>query len=248
MAELVKDNGKSRLTKRSATSKYLPSLKFSEFNPELARRIILYWSDEGDMILDPFAGRSTRMLVSSMLNRNYIGYEISSAAFEDLKTRNENRQATLFGESGEIRLFLKDGCKLDGTANNSIDMIFTCPPYWNLERYESVPCQLSDCATYGDFLDRIESCVKHCYRVLKFGKFAVWVVADFRKGGFKVLHKDCIDIFTRNGFLLWDIVINVLKSPFAWCQIGKCEAHHYTSKTHEYVLVFKKEGVPFGED
>jgi len=68
----------------------------------------------------------------------------------------------------------------------------------------------------------------------------VWVVADFRKDGFKVFHRDVLDIFEKSGFTTWDIVINVLHSPFVWTQVGKCDAQKYTSKAHEYILVFKK--------
>lgn len=240
LGKLVQDKGKARNIKRSSNAKYLPSLKFSEFNPELAKRIILYWSNKGDTILDPFAGRSTRMVVASMLGRNYMGFEISPIALEDLKEKRAHRQLSLNPSDIALDLRLADGCLLDGVQDNSVDFIFTCPPYWNLERYESVPGQLSDCLTYEGFLERVEVCAKNCYRVLKPSKFVAWVVADFRKEGFKLLHVDTINLFKQAGFLPWDIVISVLRSPFAWCQIGKCEKQKYTSKTHEFVLIFKK--------
>src|SRR3990167_6680229 len=38
--------------------------KMTEFDPEVADRIIKYWSHEGDQILDPFCGRATRAICS----------------------------------------------------------------------------------------------------------------------------------------------------------------------------------------
>jgi hypothetical protein len=40
-----------------------------------------------------------------------------------------------------------------------------------------------------------------------------------------------------------DTVIMENQSPFASLQLGKVAANRYTSKIHEFILVFKKEGV-----
>ena len=39
-----------------------------------------------------------------------------------------------------------------------------------------------------------------------------------------------------------DIIVMKNKSPFARVQIGKVAAKRYTSKVHEYILVFRKPG------
>lgn len=43
---------------------------------ELVRKLILFSSDEGDIILDPFLGSGTVVLVAKLLNRHFIGFEI----------------------------------------------------------------------------------------------------------------------------------------------------------------------------
>ena len=89
----------------------------------------------------------------------------------------------------------------------------------------------------------IELCGKNINRVLKPGGFCVWVCGDWREGGkFRSFHSDSIDLFEKAGLITHDIIIMKNKSPFAAMQIGKVAAKRYTSKIHEYVLVFRKEG------
>lgn len=47
------------------------------FPEQLAKDHIISWSNEGDLVLDPFAGAGTTLKMAKLLNRNYIGIEIS---------------------------------------------------------------------------------------------------------------------------------------------------------------------------
>lgn len=47
------------------------------FPEKLAEDHILSWSNEGDNVLDPFAGSGTTLKVARLLNRNFIGIEIN---------------------------------------------------------------------------------------------------------------------------------------------------------------------------
>ena len=239
---LPRDPGDPReTTRRSANCKYLPSLPFSKYNPDVAERVVRYWSEVGDTVVDPFAGRTTRGAVCIYLGRNYVGYEVAPRTFDLLNRQLRQVPNPIDGIKGDFTVFLSDGCKLEYSEDNSADLIYTCPPYHNLERYESAPNQLSDIKHYGDFLKRIEECASNCYRVLKARHFLVWHCADWRKNKQLIdFSSDSIRIFTDAGFQLWDKVIYKLRSPFAWTQISKCDRMKYTSKSHEYLLVFKK--------
>ena len=48
----------------------------------LLERIIELASDEGDIVLDPFCGSGTTCVAAKMMNRSYIGIDISQAAVE----------------------------------------------------------------------------------------------------------------------------------------------------------------------
>lgn len=48
------------------------------FPEALVRDHILSWSKEGDVVLDPFAGSGTTLKMAKLMNRNYLGFEISN--------------------------------------------------------------------------------------------------------------------------------------------------------------------------
>ncbi len=48
------------------------------FPEKLCRDHILTWSDDGDLVYDPFMGSGTTAKMAKLHNRNYLGSEISS--------------------------------------------------------------------------------------------------------------------------------------------------------------------------
>ena len=64
--------------------------------PELlAKDHIISWSNEGDMVLDPFMGSGTTCKMAKLNNRKYIGIEVSPEYFEIAKKRIELIQENL---------------------------------------------------------------------------------------------------------------------------------------------------------
>lgn len=57
------------------------------FPQKLAADHITSWSNEGDVVLDPFLGSGTTALVARELNRRFIGFEISEEYFHIAKRR-----------------------------------------------------------------------------------------------------------------------------------------------------------------
>lgn len=56
----------------------------------LLEQIIKLVTDEGDLVLDPFCGSGTTLVAAKLLDRNYIGIDISPEAVELTKTRLQN--------------------------------------------------------------------------------------------------------------------------------------------------------------
>jgi DNA modification methylase len=214
----------------------IKELKMSEFHAGVAENIIRFWSLPGARVIDPFAGRATRAVVTTKLGREYYGYEITPTTF---KRNNEHFNKVKVNPN----LYLSNGTLLKETEDNFGDLVFTCPPYYNIEEYESVDGQLSDCETYESFMEFIDRCAVNCFRVLKEGGFCVWVVADFRQNGKLIdFHGDTIQSFKKAGFDYHDIIIMENISPFATLTTYQAACKRYAPKTHEYILVFRKPG------
>ncbi len=77
---------------------------------QLLERIIMSSSNEGDVILDPFCGSGTTLVVAKRLRRNFIGIDINSKAIEISRNRLENhviQGKIVKGESNSIEKWLK---------------------------------------------------------------------------------------------------------------------------------------------
>jgi len=57
------------------------------FPEKLAHDHIISWSNEGDIVLDPFVGSGTTCKMAKQLNRNYIGIDISQKYIDIAKER-----------------------------------------------------------------------------------------------------------------------------------------------------------------
>lgn len=62
------------------------------FPEKLAEDHILSWSNENDIVFDPFAGSGTTMKMAQLNNRKYLGFEISSEYIEIINKRLESIQ------------------------------------------------------------------------------------------------------------------------------------------------------------
>ena len=55
-------------------------------------------TNEGDVVLDPFAGGGSTLIAANMLNRRYIGFEINKQYYDIAYNRlyKEPKEQTLF--------------------------------------------------------------------------------------------------------------------------------------------------------
>lgn len=224
----------------------------SVFPYDLVRRVVLFYTDEGDTVLDPCAGHNSRMQAVWLLKRSYIGYDVCHRFMEF------NRQVVkkLSGESGGIQplykpkgtITLHEQSSEDMVEGDStVDLVFTSPPYWDLEYYDDHPDQLGRRHSYKEFLEGLGRIASESYRVLRAGKFCVFNINDFRKDGkYFIYHADIVPYFERQGFTLWDVIIVKWHSSFGKIFATQIEDRKRMPKEHEYLMVFKKpeEGKP----
>ena len=120
-AQRQKDGGVSRRSKGDKVGKTKPESNVWEFMagwpittadkfaydhpalmPEpLAAKIINAFSVEGDVVLDPFAGAGTSLKIAKLLNRRWLGIEISSQ-YAAMARRRVDGASSLF-DGGEVQ-------------------------------------------------------------------------------------------------------------------------------------------------
>lgn len=98
--------------------------------------------------------------------------------------------------------------KMKDIPDNSIDLVVTSPPYFNLKEY-------SKWDNYSDYLEFIDMCFSDISRIIKEGRFVCWNIQDNipnpTKDGRKyfALMPDTIKIAQKYGFewecnIIWD--------------------------------------------
>ena len=131
------------------------------------------------------------------------------------------------------KIIFKSSEKMSEIRYNTIKLIITSPPYWNLKDYRD-PEQIGYKEDYTTFHRRLESVWRECYRVLDVDG-TMWVNVNSRrvKNHVYYIQKDIVEAAEKIGFKLLDIVI--------WHKSSGIPVGRKMLKDHfEYVLVFAK--------
>jgi len=118
------------------------------------------------------------------------------------------------------RLINGDSRDLSFLDDDSIHLVVTSPPYWNLKRYNENPDQLGHIQDYESFLYELEKVWRHVFRILVPGGRLVCVVGDvcvarrtFGRHLVFPLHADICVICRHIGFdnlnpIIWHKIAN----------------------------------------
>jgi len=153
-------------------------------------------------------------------------------------------------------LYHADARNLSFINDNSVHLILTSPPYFNLKEYRRGMSQLGIIDDYQSFLDELDKVWKECYRVLVPGGRVVCVVGDVclsrRKYGRHAvmpLHSDIAVSCRKIGFdnlnpILWHKISNASFEANTYSSIlGKpYEPNAIIKNDIEYILMERKPG------
>jgi len=118
------------------------------------------------------------------------------------------------------RLINGDARDLSFLEDESVHLVVTSPPYWNLKRYNENPSQLGHINDYESFLSELEKVWREIFRVLVPGGRLVCIVGDVcvsrRKFGRHLvfpLHSDICVLCRKIGFdnlnpIIWHKISN----------------------------------------
>ena len=211
----------------------------SVFDPVVCELVYRWFSPEGGDILDPFAGGSVRGIVASHLRRYYIGLDLSAdqvrANAEQLDIANPDYAPIwLHQDSARMGEVLAGG--------HQFDLVFTCPPYGDLEVYSDNPADISN-MRHEEFLTAYFDIIAQATSRLKQNRFAAIVVADYRdtKGIYRNFVTSTILAFRAAGLHFYNdaIIIDPVGSAAMRAE-RQFVATRKLAKTHQNLLVFVK--------
>jgi DNA modification methylase len=212
----------------------------SIFDPVLCELIYRWFAPPGGLVLDPFAGGSVRGIVAAKLGRRYLGVDLSG---RQLEANREQARRLINGSASAPEWRQGDSRQLGKLAAGAeADLIFTCPPYADLERYSDEPADLSTLA-YPAFREAMAQIIGAACALLKPDRFACFVVGDVRgpDGNYYGLPGDIADAFEAAGLALYNEVILVTAVGSLPIRAAKqFETSRKLGKTHQNVLIFVK--------
>lgn len=211
--------------------------------PQIPRNLILKYTKEGELVLDPMAGAGTTLIEARLLNRNAIGIDINPQAI------NLTREAIKFEVKNKTKqeCYVGDVRKLEKISDDSIDLIATHPPYLNIIKYSEreILGDLSNISSLSKFLAEFVSAIKEFYRVLKSGHYCVILIGDTRRRRHYIpLAFNVLSLFLKNGFILKEDIIKVqynCKTTPKWSVAVK--KYDFYLIMHEHLFVFRKPAV-----
>ncbi len=219
----------------------------------LPERLIRIYSQEDELILDPFAGSGSTLIAAQNLKRYSVGVELSEKFIRLYKERKkklslfdnkEHEPILVKGDARDLHKFVED---------ESVQLTITSPPYWDIlnqkrtadnkeiRTYGDKETDLGNITSYQDFLHALNEVFTSVYRATRKGGFCCVVVMDIRKKDkFYPFHLHIADFMSRIGYSLDDIIIwdrrqeyNNLR-PLGYPYVFRI------NKVHEFILIFKK--------
>jgi DNA modification methylase len=171
-----------------------------------------------------------------------IAAAMPARAYDILKDNDDAKHGRSSRRNGP-RLNWVCGDSMDTLADApDADLVFSCPPYGDLERYSDDPRDLS-AMEWHTFIAAYKRIILRAVKRMKPDSFACFVVGDFRdsRGFYRNFVSETIDGFEQAGARLYNEAILVTAVGSASMRVTKqFESGRKLAKTHQNVLVFCK--------
>lgn len=221
-------------------------------------RLIRFFTKRGMTVLDPFCGVASTMKACALDGRHGIGIELSAHWAKLGRERLVKEVPAALRKSTEQRIIVGDSReKLDDLHDESVDLIVTSPPYWNIlskidhkmrkrvkaglaTKYSTVEGDLGNLPDYDTFLTQLAGVFANCVRVLRTSRYMCVIVSDFRhKSRFYLFHSDLVARLEPLGLCLKGIKI-LYQSHKAVFPYGYPFAY-VPNIHHQYILILQKK-------
>ncbi len=221
----------------TADNQWAPDGSTSVFDPVLCEIVYRWFGREGGgTVLDPFAGGSVRAIVGATLGHTYTGVDLRA----EQVAANLEQWAPLKGAGPDPTWTVGDSELILPTIRDPYDLVFTCPPYYDLEVYSDLPGDLSNAPSYEAFLEAYSGIIFESVRLSR--GFVAWVVGDIRdpRGNYRGLVSDTIRAFRAAGGALYNeaILLNALGTAAVRAD-GQFKNARKLVRVHQHLLVFR---------
>ena len=224
----------------------LTSTGTSIFDPVLCELSYKWFSKQGAVVLDPFAGGSVRGIVAAAMGRAYTGLELRKEQVEANRTQAAEILPNLPATDvpvGTAEWIVGDSNQTLDSIDIKADLVFSCPPYADLEVYSDDPADISN-MPYPDFLDTYRSIIRKTVAHLNDDRFIVWVIGEVRDkktGHYRGFVSDTIQAFEDAGCHYYNEAILVGPVGSMAIRVGRqFNSGRKLGKLHQNVLVFVK--------
>ena len=199
---------------------------FSPFPAEVATLCAEFFLRDSTIIFDPFAGWGERGRAILDSGKQYIGFDVSEDAIA--KAKAEYGVENTLADSAVANIPMFDG-------------LITCPPYWNLEKYQSSQ-SIDRLKTCEEFCDVLEFIFDRAYDAAQVGAMFCVMVGDWRSKGVYYDLTRCVEnMFVNFGATTIDkVVISRAKVSKIKIMLPQCKRLGYTVHVHETLLVYQK--------
>jgi DNA modification methylase len=218
--------------KKNNTAEYT-----SIFDPALCEVLYHWFCPEGGKILDPFAGGSVRGIVANYLGYKYTGIDIRQEQIES----NVEQGLNILDANNQPKWYIGDSNSILDFVVDKFDMIFSCPPYLDLEVYSDLEGDISN-MNYTDFMEAYDSIIKKSCDLLNTGGYACFVVGEVRNknGNYVGFVADTIRAFQKCGMHYYNEAILLNNIASASMRASGNMKSQKLVKVHQNVLIFKK--------
>lgn len=210
----------------------------SIFNPVICEIMYRWFCLPGGTIIDPFAGGSVRGIVAGFLGYKYTGVDLRQVQVD----ANYANLAEIDGVDMQPKWICDDSLNIgDHVAAETQDMLFTCPPYFNLEKYSNDPRDISNMPQDG-FAEVYGKIIARACATLKENRFAAVVIGDVRDddGCYIDFHGITVSAFRAAGLKLYNEFIIKNAIGTGAMRHAQFANGRKNIKTHQTILVFFK--------
>lgn len=247
---LINDNGESREGTLGGDSSIMSDMNngVSLLDPVLAEIIVSWFGAKDGLAIDPFAGDTVFGFVAGSKGMGFKGIELrkEQADLNQKRCSEADLPCTYYCDTSEnIDKYINDG---------EADLVFSCPPYADLEVYSDDPKDLST-MSHDDFFMVYKRILQSTFAKLKANRFAVIVMGEVRgkDGSYIGTIPNTIKIMEEAGYSFYNEIVLINPAGTLPLRAGKSmRATRKVGKMHQNVLVFlkgsaKKAAMELGE-